>query len=193
MSRFSRPQNVRTPKKLFIIVCEGKNTEPQYFEKCFSGENFSVRIPSHGNKSAPNHLLKVVKEELRKNDLKKGVEAWCVCDTDKWTPEQLRGLLKWSKKKTNYGLAVSNPNFEFWLLLHFEDGNKVRNSVTCKTRLEQHLPGYDKNIDSKKFTKEKIEKAVERAKIRDNPPCESLPCEKQTTVYRLVERILAVA
>lgn len=193
MARFSRRQNVRTPKKLFIIVCEGKNTEPQYFKKCFGGEKFSVRIPPHGNKSAPNHLLKVVKEELRKNDLKKGVEAWCVCDTDKWTPKQLKGLLEWSEQKPNYGLAVSNPNFEFWLLLHFEDGGGVNNPDDCKTRLKRYLPEYDKNINSAQFPEEKIREAVARAKVYDNPPCKSLPGEKQTTVYRLVENILAVS
>lgn len=194
MSRFTRATGGRRYKKLFLVAAEGKNTENQYFG-IFCGKTsvVHVRCLKHGNQSAPGYLLKTMKKELKVIDLRETDEAWCVCDTDKWTPEQLNGLLEWSRQKTNYGLAVSNPNFEFWLLLHFEDGNKVRNSVTCKTRLEQHLPGYDKNIDSKKFTKEKIEKAVERAKIRDNPPCESLPGEKQTTVYRLVERILAAA
>lgn len=194
MARFERKTNQRRYKKLFVVAAEGRNTESQYFG--FLGrKNSVVRVHciKHGDKSSPVYLLKAIEKYLKEIGLRDTDEAWCVCDTDKWPPEQLIGLLKWSKKKTNYGLAVSNPNFEFWLLLHFEDGNKVRNSVTCKTRLEQHLPGYDKNIDSKKFTKEKIEKAVERAKIRDNPPCKSLPCEKQTTVYRLVERILAVA
>lgn len=189
MARFERKTNSRRYKKLFVVAAEGRNTENQYFG-LFCGENSVVHIRclKHGNKSAPGHLLKTINRALKGTGLRDTDEVWCVCDTDKWTPEQLGGLLEWSKKKTNYGLAVSNPNFEFWLLLHFEDGKK-----NSKTRLEQHLPGYEKNIDSKKFTKEKIKKAVERAKIRDNPPCESLPRERQTTVYRLVERILAVA
>lgn len=193
MRKFFREVDLRRYKKRFIIAGEGSVTEKQYFNMLKGNALVLIEVLPHANKSAPRYLLKTIKRKLCKSKLRDGDEAWCVCDTDKWTDEQLDELHEWSKQSENYGLAVSNPNFEFWLLLHFEDGNKVRNSVTCKTRLEQHLPGYDKNIDSKKFTKEKIEKAVERAKIRDNPPCKSLPCEKQTTVYRLVERILAVA
>ena len=90
------------------------------------------------------------------------------------------------------GLAVSNPNFEFWLLLHFEDGSKLKNPAD-KTRLDRYLPGYAKNISPAQFPEEKIREAVARAKKLDNPPCESLPGKRRTTVYRLVEKILAVA
>ena len=152
-----------------------------------------VRCIRHRDKSSPVHLLKAIEKELEKIPLQETDEAWCVCDKDKWTDEQLNSLLEWSKQKPNYGLAVSNPNFEFWLLLHFEDGSRLSNPATCTNRLKKYLPGYDKNIDSKNFPRENVENAVERAKKRDNPPCKSLPGEKQTTFYRLVERILAVS
>lgn len=194
MARFERKTNQRRYKKLFVVAAEGRNTESQYFG--FLGrKNSVVRVHciKHGDKSSPVYLLKAIEKYLKEIGLRDTDEAWCVCDTDKWTPEQLRGLLKWSKKKTNYGLAVSNPNFEFWLLLHFENGGRVNNPDDCKARLKRHLPGYDKNINFTQFPEEKIREAVARAKMRDNPPCGSLPGEKQTTVYRLVENILAVS
>lgn len=194
MARFERKTNLRRYKKLFVVAAEGRNTENQYFG--FLGKkNSVVRVHciKHGDKSSPVYLLKAIEKYLKEAGLRDTDEAWCVCDTDKWTPEQLNGLLEWSKQKTNYGLAVSNPNFEFWLLLHFEDRGRVNNPGDCKTRLKQHLPEYNKNINFTQFPDEKIREAVARAKVYDNPPCKSLPGEKQTTVYRLVENILAVS
>lgn len=192
-NRFKRPVGTRRYKKMFVISAEGRNTENQYFQ-FFCGKNSVVHIRclSHGDRSAPEHILKTIKKNLAQFDLRAEDEAWCVCDTDKWSEAQLDALLEWSRRKENYGLAVSNPNFEFWLLLHFEDGSKLKNPAD-KTRLERYLPGYAKNISPARFPEEKIREAVARAKKLDNPPCESLPGKRRTTVYRLVEKILAVA
>ena len=58
-------------------------------------------------------------------------EAWLVVDKDQWTDDQLIKLLEWSQKADNYGFALSNPKFEYWLLLHFEDASGVKNSRDC--------------------------------------------------------------
>lgn len=192
MSRFTRKVGVRRYKKLFLIAAEGRNTENQYFG-ILDGRNavVHVRCLKHKNKSAPEHILNAIEKELKNTNLLKTDEAWCVCDTDNWTNAQLTELLKWSKKRENYGLAVSNPNFELWLLLHFEKNvGKVKNASVVKALLSRHLPGYDKNIDSSKFTEERIKAAVALAKSLDNPMCKSLPDKNRTTVYRLVEKIL---
>ena len=68
--------------------------------------------------------------------LKKSDEAWLVVDKDQWTDEQLSQLHQWSLKAKNYGFALSNPKFEFWLLLHFEDGSGVSSSQICSQKLE---------------------------------------------------------
>jgi hypothetical protein len=42
-------------------------------------------------------------------------------------------------------LAVSNPCFEFWLLLHFEQYcAHLDNCDQVKKKLTRHVPGYDK-------------------------------------------------
>ncbi len=74
-------------------------------------------------------------------------------------------------------------------MLHFEDGKGVANSQQCTTRLKQYLPDYDKGIDIRKITQEMIDDAVERAKARDNPPCQDWPRKPGSTVYKLVESI----
>jgi hypothetical protein len=127
---------------------------------------------------------------LRKESLSKTDEAWLVVDKDDWTDGQFRELQQWTKKNINYGLALSNPNFEYWLLLHFEDGKKIANSHECLMRLKKHLPNYKKDIDNKKFTLELIKRALERAKQRDIHQGNALPQIWSTSVYRLVEKIL---
>ncbi len=120
-------------------------------------------------------------------------EAWMVIDKDQWTEEQLNQLHQWSITKDNYGLSVSNPNFEYWLLLHFEEGKGANNSRTCSYRLKQYLPNYDKGINSKAITLENIKEAVQRAKAGDVPQCIDWPrTPGSTTVYRLVEKVFEI-
>ncbi len=132
-----------------------------------------------------------MKEHLKKAALKKSDEAWLVVDKDRWTDEQLAQLNEWSQGEDNYGFALSNPKFEYWLLLHFEEGAGITSSQDCSDRLKRHLPDYDKGIDPRKFPQETIDEAIRRARQRDNPPCPDWPqAVGSTTVYRLVENIL---
>jgi len=130
---------------------------------------------------------------LRQENLKSSDEAWLVVDKDKWDDGQLTQLHTWSQKQENYGFALSNPSFEYWLLLHFEDGGGVRSSRNCNIRLQVHLRNYNKDIDKSKFTCERIRLAIRRARTRDNPPCDDWPRSfGSTTVYKVVESILEV-
>jgi len=84
---------------------------------------------------------------------------------------------------------MSNPKFEYWLLLHFEDGSGVRSSGDCSERLKKYLPNYNKGIDIKRITPERILEAIYRAEKRDSPPCMDWPRGVGTTVYRLVKSL----
>jgi hypothetical protein len=128
-------------------------------------------------------------EYIRDNRLKSTDEAWLVVDKDQWRDDQLSPLLQWSQQAANYGVAVSNPKFELWLLMHFEDATGVATSRQCSERLKRHLPNYDKGrIDSGKL-KPGIAAAINRAKQKDQPPCTGWPVSSGTTVYRLVEKL----
>ena len=131
-----------------------------------------------------------MENHLKNEGLRRSNEAWLVVDKDEWTDKQLQQLYEWSLKAANHQFALSNPKFEFWLLLHFEDGNGVNSSQDCSPRLKQHLPNYDKGIDKSKMTCEMIAFAIKRARQRDTPPCDDWPRSTGTTVYRLVENIL---
>ena len=191
---FERPLGERRYKKLFVISVEGSKTEPQYFAIFNQPDSivFVKCLKRKSTDSSPNKVLKRMEGYLRKESLKKTDEAWIVVDKDDWNEDQLRDLLQWVKKRVNnHKLALSNPNFEYWLLLHFEDGKGIASSQECLTRLKRHLPNYKKNIDGKKFTSGLITQAISRAKLRDVNRINDLPQKWSTDVYKLAERILS--
>ncbi len=44
-------------------------------------------------------------------------------------------------------LAVSNPSFELWLILHFRDNPGPQHRDRMATILKNFMPGYDKHVD----------------------------------------------
>ncbi|MXZ51436.1 MAG: RloB domain-containing protein [Rhodobacteraceae bacterium] len=179
-------------RKRFILVVEGNKTEPKYFS-VFNVRNSVIRVKclkKGKHDSSPSKVLSRMEKHLNEEGLKNSDEAWLVVDKDQWTDEQLSQLHQWSLKKENYGFALSNPKFEFWLLLHFENGVGVSSSKKCSKKLERYLPNYDKGIDINKISGMMIIDAIRRAKQRDIPPCEDWPRNTGSTIYKLVERIL---
>lgn len=188
---FNRPTGIRPQRKLFLIATEGEKTEPKYFYM-FNTTLSTAKILclKGGHASSPPKVLKRMANWLNENDLKIFDEAWIVVDKDQWSDSQIEELSSWAKSKENYGLALSNPKFEYWLLLHFEDGVGIRSSRDCSDRLKKHIPGYDKDINASKFTNERIDQAILRSEKGDNPPSIGWPKRLgSTTVYRLVKRI----
>lgn len=190
---FQRPLGGRSYRKLFVIAAEGEKTEPEYFDivKGFNPE-ISVKYAKKPSGSDPLQVLKRMKNYLKKERSIPPYEAWLVVDKDQWLEEQLHELRDWARQEDNYGFVLSNPKFEYWLLLHFEAGTKVKSPENLENLLKKHLPDYDKGIAARKFIRERIETAICRAKKRDYPPCADWPRELYvTTVYRLVEKMLA--
>ena len=189
--KFRRTANTRRYRKLFLIASEGAKTEPTYF-RLLDSQYATIHISciKGGHASAPPHVLARMEKRLKKERLRKGDEAWLVVDKDEWSDEQLAELVAWSGTKEEFGLALSNPKFEYWLLLHFEDGTGIASGRQCSQKLAQHLPDYDKGFNPRKLTSEMIQAAINRAEQRDRPPCEDWPRRTGTTVYRLVRRIL---
>lgn len=192
--RFSRPTGEQRYKKLFLIATEGRLTEPNYFS-FFNYKNSVVKVNclKSGSNSSPQKVLKRVTDTIQKEGLLSSDEAWVVIDKDMWTEVQINKIVEWTKESDNFNLALSNPSFEFWLLLHFEDGNGVTSGRVCIERLKHYLPNYDKGVDVRKLSNEMIQNAVRRAKARYK--LESMDWPRnfgQTTVYRLLENILHV-
>ncbi len=188
--KFKRPLGQKRYKKMFVVASEGAKTEPQYF-KMLNTVSSVVHLKCLKNKhnSSPEGVLRLMKGHIKSEGLKNTDEAWLVIDRDSWTEQQINQLYSWSLQEANYNLALSNPKFEYWLLLHFENGSRV-SSMNCSERLKKYLPDYNKDIQENKI-KSKIPQAIERAKEKDSPECQDWPRRIGTTVYRLVEKLYA--
>jgi hypothetical protein len=143
---FHRPEGQRRYRRLFVIATEGAQTEPRYFAMFNSDQaTIQVKVLRPGRKSDPYHVLEKLRRYLKDEGLRQSDEAWIVVDADQWPEERLRQLYQWRQEKAGHGLAVSNPKFEFWLLLHFEDGATVTGSQDCTRQLRRHLPNFGKS------------------------------------------------
>ena len=190
--KFKRSFGERSYRKLFVLAVEGVKTEPQYFS-IFNDQHSVILVNclKGNNNSSPPQVLKRMENYIKEKSLRASDEAWLVVDKDQWTDEQLAQLHEWSQGHDNYGFALTNPKFEYWLLLHFEDGTAIASSRECSDRLKRHLPDYDKSIDFHKITRDRVNAAIRRARVRDNPPCVDWPRTLgATTIYKLLESIL---
>ena len=103
-------------------------------------------------------------------------------------------------QKKGFGFYVSNPCFEFWLLLHFDEvflldqAKLLENpAVTAKRRYTEHelrklLPGYRKS----KFNTEVLMEHIDRAIINEKKFCENIECldnELGSNIGTLIEEL----
>ena len=180
-------------RKTFLICTEGTKTEPEYFEMLNSFfRRVNIKCPrSKPSQNNPRAVMRQMKREIKKLGIQDTDQAWIVTDKNEWSEEQLSEPYQWSTECENFGFAVSNPNFEYWLLLHFEDGRDIDSAKEVYSKLKSYIPNYNKSIDSSNFSKEKVENAVQRAREKDVPPCLDWPRSiGQTTVYKLVKQII---
>ena len=200
-TRITRNSEQRLRRKQFLIVCEGAKTEPGYFKRLVKLRTtcVSLNIPKTKYKSSPKALLERMNSSLKDYDAAFGKttgEAWIVMDRDNLEEYQLEEIYNWSMKKRHYNVAISDPQFEYWLILHFKDGKNdlARKKTSIITYLKRWcIPKYEKGkpLPEKVFDCKRINEAINRARDRDSPECEKWPTHKGcTTLYRLVERIL---
>ena len=112
--------------RMIIIATEGSVTEVSYFTQLndaaiLSSNKFQIKvIPLENNRSSPNHILRSLTNFKREYQIKGDDELWMVIDRDRWTIQMLSDIISQCKQK-GIGFCISNPCFEIWLILHFED------------------------------------------------------------------------
>jgi hypothetical protein len=146
--RLSRRPPKRDPKKRFLIVCEGKVTEREYFDH--TGHLFRHVILEISPGGDPKSLVERAIEKKKDSEEKAKKDAnelydqiWCVCDVDEHPRlPDARQQARDNKIK----MAVSNPCFELWALLHFQDQNAHIGRAKVRALCKEHMPGYHKRL-----------------------------------------------
>ncbi len=179
----------RRDTKLFIVATEGKETEKQYF-RMFNSTRIKVEIlaTTEDGKSSPEYVLERLDKCKKQYDLNEDDMLWLVSDVDRWGDKKLSDVSSQARQR-GYNLAISNPCFEVWLTLHFEDIN-TQEDKDCdefKKRLRIILGSYNGSKLDISAYKPKIKDAVNRAKNLHPSSQQDWPPTLGTHVYRLVE------
>jgi hypothetical protein len=199
-----RPVAELIEKPSILIVCEGENTEPSYFNQ-FRITSAKVKSVGEGYNtvSLVNRAFELSKQE-------KYDQVWCVFDKDDFPDEDFNNAIQIAQAN-NFGIAYSNQAFEYWLILHFDDhqgGGMHRNAYNDKINnlLKPFKVSYDgkgskkieedffellDGIDSK-TNRKRVDLAIARAKRNFNIFEHTNPAkgESSTTVFRLITELL---
>ncbi len=196
---FRRRQPSLQPNDRVLIVCEGAKTEPNYFDSLWR----SLRVSTIDVEIVPKGAvpITVVDEAVsrdRKNRRQSGKggdirydKVWCVFDVE--IPHENQSLLQAldMAKANGISVALSNPCFEYWILLHFErTGYSFNNCADVIRRLGNSIPNYKKGGDIYQRIKGMTDTAIQNAKsIEKQYPLEDPLVERNpyTQVYQLVE------
>jgi hypothetical protein len=137
-----RRQAFREPRLRLLVVCGGVRTEPAYFrglKRYARNPAIEIRVRSKG--WAPSDLVKYARS-IAPIGADEFDEVWCVVDRDEFNLE----ATVICATKLDVRLAVSNPCFELWLLLHHDDCTaEMGDAKRVLQRLARKVPGYQKN------------------------------------------------
>ncbi len=191
--------------KLIIIASEGAKTEPQYFRGLAARyQNPKVKVYQlTPTASAPRCVFEELDRFKGSYNWEEGDEFWLVIDVDRWGDAQLSEIGQLCQQK-EYALAVSNPCFELWLLLHLRSLDqyspetlaefRANPKITAnRTRLEMELleilGEYNKSNLKLQHFLPYIEAAISRARELDNLD-HRWPNDLGSRVYLLAEKII---
>ncbi|MFG1879975.1 RloB family protein [Sphaerisporangium sp. NPDC049003] len=147
-----------------LIVCGAAETEKQYLEgvkRLYRNPDVAVKIKTRDKSPLDVVRYAAAFSKSNKNDFD---EVRAVFDVDEFDiTEAVR-----EAATSDVNVAVSNPCFEFWLLLHFVNRRGHLSSYKqVRALLCGHLQDYDKaRLDFARL-EDKIDLACERAKEID--------------------------
>ena len=150
-----RTLQARALARKVVIACEGRKTEPSYFHDIRTHLRAStidiVLVPHQGTDPA----TLVAAADDKRAELKRarrwspGDTAWAVFDGEEHQDTDGKRQ-RWHDavqraESQDIKLAVSNPSFELWYLLHFQAQNGALNRSQALSALRGHRPDYEKN------------------------------------------------
>ncbi|WP_443058349.1 RloB family protein [Streptomyces sp. NBC_00775] len=185
-SDLRRVAGKREARRRLLIVCGADVTESDYLRGLVAHvANPAVTVRIATKSCAPSQLIKYAagQRELSRSDFD---EVWCVFDVDEF-PDVSRAVS--CARDAGIEVAVSNPCFELWLILHFGTHTAYAGSYReLLPHLARHLPRYDKSRLDFRYFVDGWESAIPRAR-RLAPSGKEHEVNPATGMWTLVERI----
>lgn len=181
-------------KQSFLIICEGKNTEPDYFN-AFRLTSANIKTIGQGN-----NTLSLVQKALRIRDDERSRgrhydQYWVVFDKDDFPDNDFNSAIELARNN-KINVAYSNQAFEYWFLLHFSllQGpmdrklyiGKLTSLLGFQYRKEQGIGAYIyRELIGRQSQAIKNAKTVMQ-QMKNISPAQA---ESSTTVFELVEEL----
>jgi hypothetical protein len=180
-----------------LIVCEGRETEPNYIRGLCLGLHVNpaaVTLLDGDTVTDPVGLVRKAQKSFTADgyfDL-----AYVVCDGSRSAlarARQLaeRNLVNAERRRTRVQLIANHPSIEYWLLLHFEYTARPFNTAAqVTTELRAHLTDYAKS-DRDIFAKVAggVDLACARAQKLKEDLASSGATSPDTDMHLLVEQL----
>lgn len=182
---------------LIIIATEGEKREPLYFEMDVFRNNKKIQvkvISTTNGESSPTDVLSRLHEYASEYQFGEGDQFWLVIDKDRWSNKNLYEIKELCNDR-NYRLALSNPCFELWLLLHFRKENELplkgqMNCTDIKKLLNPQLNERDEGNYDATYARW-VKHAIKEARCLDKHPGAPFPDCPGTRIYQLVEILIS--
>ena len=200
-SRKSKLKSKRLAPANYLIVCEGEQTEPNYFNGLRKkinekyGNKVDVLIPSIEVKGTGKNTTDLVNytDKFVNYSNKWYGQVWVVFDKDDYSDDQFDKAIR----TCDYHVAWSNPNFELWILSHLKRVTKYISKDDILKELDKEFQknglGEYKKDDNKIFEKVtsdgKIHMAIDNCKLMEkiNENGQASQRNPMTQVYKVVE------
>ena len=172
-------------RERFLIVCGGKETEPNYFE------GFRVSKDVKVIRSGRN-TIGLVNQALRLKEKDDYDQVWCVFDKDSFPAQDFNQAIELAETN-GIRAAYSNEAFELWYLLHYNyHDTAMHRSLYCDKLSEQLGQEYKKNCkEMYDILEPRLPDAIRNASkllesYTPHNPAQDNPC---TTVHLLVDQL----
>jgi hypothetical protein len=150
-----------------MLVCGAEKTEIAYFRglRASLGAR-SIDIKFVERPRSPDQVVEFARDHCAREDFD---ETWCVVDVDHYELEGSKITVAGAiASRASIQLAVSNPCFEYWLLLHHVDTTApFRSCDAINARLRKYVKDYDKTKLRYSDFAGGVKVALERASMRD--------------------------
>lgn len=187
-----RTEGTKRDATLVVIASEDRYAVKQYFEFFRSSRVQFKVLETEDTRSSPNHVMDRLVAYMEEFDFGEGDQFWLVCDTDHWIDsghiQNLRDVIRRCSQK-GIRVALNNPCFELWLLLHFEEfpNDPITSCSDVTELLRKSVGGYDKKkVYRLPITSDLVARAITRARSSCDLSFQ-IPSTPQTSVFCIID------
>ena len=185
-----RQEEVHRDASLIVIACEDKYAPKVYFNQFITSRVQFKVLPTEDCRLSPPKIVERLRAFRDKFEIDAGDQLWYLGDLDHWSePNHIANLTAALRecRQAGFWVAICNPFFELWLLLHFFDLPKSLKwtATSIEAELKSLAGGYSKKHGC--VAPITVELAMERDRNLDEHPEKDIPQTMTSRVYLIVD------